>query len=72
VKKYLFPGSNLPELMLITLVVWLCSLAIIGLLVAPLFGAKVALTTAALLLVVLLALCWGICLYHTVKGGQRS
>jgi uncharacterized phage infection (PIP) family protein YhgE len=69
-KKYLFPNSNLPEMMLIVLVVWLCSLALIGLLVTPLFGAQVGLTVAAVLLVALLALCWGICLDDLVKRGR--
>jgi uncharacterized membrane protein (DUF485 family) len=50
------------ETMAVILVVWLCSLIAIGLIVTPLFGAKVAGTVALALLVALLVLCWGLCL----------
>lgn len=49
------------ETMATTLVIWLCSLAVIGLVVTPLFGAQVALVTALGLLVALLFGCWVIC-----------
>ncbi|GIV80276.1 hypothetical protein FKZ61_007720 [Litorilinea aerophila] len=50
------------ETMAILLVIWLCSLVAIGLIVTPLFGARVAGATAVSLLVALLLLCWGLCL----------
>lgn len=71
-KKYLFPTSDLPEMMLIVLVVWLCSLVLIGLVVTPLFGPQVGLTTAIVLLITLLALCWGACFFDALKRDRRS
>lgn len=71
-KKYLFPTSDLPEMMLIALVVWLCTLVLIGLVVTPLFGPQVGLTTAVVLLIALLALCWGVCFFDAVKRDRRS
>lgn len=70
-KKYLFPTSDLPEMMLLALVVWLCSLVLIGLVVTPLFGPQVGLTTAIVLLIALLALCWGVCVVEVVRRGRR-
>lgn len=66
-KKYLFPNSDLPETMLVVLVVWLCSLVLIGLIVTPLLGARTAGILAISLLVALLALCWGICAYDLAR-----
>jgi hypothetical protein len=62
-----FDGADLPGTMALTLVVWLCSLVLVGLIILPLFGAKVAWMAALVLLVLSLALCWGICAYHTGK-----
>ena len=62
--------TGFSETMALTLVVWLCSLLLVGLIVLPLFGAKVALVTAGGLLVAVLALCWGICGYHVVNNKE--
>jgi hypothetical protein len=60
-------GVDLPGTMALTLVVWLCSLVLIGLIVLPLFGAKIALVAATALLLASLAVCRGICTYHIGK-----
>lgn len=62
--------TGFSETMALTLVVWLCSLLLVGLVVLPLFGSKVALVTAGGLLVAVLALCWGICGYHVVNNKE--
>jgi hypothetical protein len=69
-KRY-FSGTDLPGTMALTVVVWLCSLVLVGLIVLPLFGAKIAWMAAAALLLASLALCWGICTYHTAEGVRR-
>lgn len=60
-------GTDLPGTMALTLVVWLCSLVLVGLIVLPLFGAEIAFVAAAALLLASLAVCWGICTYHIGK-----
>jgi hypothetical protein len=57
-------GAHLPGMMALTLVVWLCSLVLVELIVPPLFGAKMAFVAAAVLLLVSLVVCWGICTYR--------
>ncbi|MGH2359165.1 MAG: hypothetical protein ACRDGM_01305 [bacterium] len=47
--------------MLTGLLLWLCSLPLIGLLVLPWFGARVALIVAGVLLGVMVAACYVIC-----------
>lgn len=58
------------ETMATTLVVWLCSLVVIGLVITPLFGARVAGWTALGLLVALLVGCWAICIVR--QPGERD
>ncbi|MFQ5614098.1 MAG: hypothetical protein ACE5H9_18410 [Anaerolineae bacterium] len=41
--------------------VWLCTLPLVALLVVPFFGWGVGLTVAAVLLVIILSLCWLLC-----------
>ena len=60
-------GADLPGTMALTLVLWLCSLVLVGLIVLPLFGAQIAFVAAAALLLAALAVCWGICTYHIDK-----
>jgi len=45
----------------LAIVIWLCTLPLIGLLVFPLFGLKITLLVAAGLLIFILVACWGIC-----------
>ena len=47
--------------MALALVVWMCILPLVGLLIFPFFGLKVSLLVAAVLLIAVLFLCWGIC-----------
>lgn len=54
-------GIRRGEGLVIALLIWLCSLAVIGLLVTPTFGASIAVTLALILLLVLLALCMALC-----------
>ena len=63
--------TDLPATMALTIVLWLCSLVLVGLIVAPLFGAKVAWIVAIGLLVVFLALCWGVCAYRLVGHNEQ-
>ena len=60
------------ETMAVILVVWLCSLAAIGLIVTPWLGPRVARVIALGLLLLGLALCWGVCILQSLrKGSQR-
>lgn len=58
------------ETMATILIIWLCSLVAIGLLVTPLFGARVAGLTALGLLIALLIGCWAICLVRLPGQGR--
>ncbi len=67
------PLANLTgfsETMILALVVWLCSAVLVGLVVVPIFGTQVALATGLGLLLVLLAVCWGICGYRAVNDKE--
>lgn len=56
------------EEMSLALLLWLCSLPIVGLIVLPLFGLAAAGWAALVLLVVVLAACWLLCGWEIVKG----
>lgn len=58
--------TDIPATMVLTLVLWLCSLILVGLFVAPLFGPRMAWIVAIGLLLVFMALCWGVCAYRLV------
>ncbi|MEW6232526.1 MAG: hypothetical protein AB1566_09470 [Chloroflexota bacterium] len=47
--------------MLMTIIVWLCTLPLIGIFVWPFFGLQVALTSAAGLFIVMMAACYALC-----------
>jgi hypothetical protein len=53
--------------MLMALMLWLCNLVLVGLLVLPLFGVRVAAVVALGLLIGLLILCWRVCARMEVK-----
>lgn len=64
----MFKTSNFySEDMALALILWLCTLALVGLLVVPFFGMKAGLTIAILLLVGILLLCWGVCGWKIIK-----
>ena len=54
--------------MALTLGVWLCALPLVLLLLAPLFGWKVAASAAGVVLAVVAVICWGVC---TAKADPR-
>lgn len=54
-----------------TLMLWLCTLPLVLLIVFPLWGTRVALVTAAILLVTLLLVCWTLCSTRTPGGGEK-
>jgi hypothetical protein len=58
------------ETMATALFVWLCSLAVIGLVVTPVFGPRIAALTALGLLVAILIGCWAICIIR-LPGQKR-
>ena len=64
--------TDLPATMALSLVLWLCSLVLVGLIIVPLFDWRVAWIVAIGLLVVFVALCWGVCAYRLVvhKGHE--
>ena len=47
--------------MALALVLWLCSLPVVGLFVATFFGLKVGAIVAVALFLLTMAICWGIC-----------
>lgn len=56
------------EEMSLALLLWLCSLPIVGLIVFPLFGLTAASLVALVLLVVAMVVCWLLCGWKIVKG----
>lgn len=62
--------SVFSDTMALMIVLWLCSLPLIGLVVLPLLGRTVAFTAALGLLPVLLLICWGICGWHMVNNSS--
>lgn len=69
--RHLFPKSGLSDAMWLTLAVWLCSLIVIGLFVAPLVGIRVAAMVAVGLFVVLLVACWSICAFQILGNNDQ-
>ena len=47
--------------MALALVLWLCILPLIGLLIVPFLGLRVAALAAVGLFVIAVAMCWGVC-----------
>ena len=60
------------EEMALMLMLWLCCLPLVGLLVIPFFGLKVAAAVALVLFFVMMAICWGICGWKVVTGRDIS
>jgi hypothetical protein len=58
--------------MALTLMLWLCCLPLIGLLIIPFFGLKMAAVVALILFLVMMAICWGICGWKVVTGRNIS
>jgi hypothetical protein len=54
--------------MALAIVIWMCTLPLVGLLVIPFFELKVSLVVAAVLFIAVMVICWGICswkIYHS-------
>lgn len=49
------------EDLVVALPIWLCLLPLISILVVPLFGWHIGLAAAAILFILAMAICWGIC-----------
>ena len=47
--------------MALAIIIWMCTLPLVGLLVVPFFGLKVGLVVAAALFIAAMVICWGIC-----------
>jgi hypothetical protein len=54
--------------MVLAVLVWMCTLPLVGLLVFPFFGLKISLIVASALLIAVLVLCWGICSWKIFKA----
>lgn len=73
------PSTGRPEArpdhassMLTGLLLWLCSLPLIGLLVFPWFGMHVALVVALTLLAATLSACYALCTWRAVGSPARG
>jgi hypothetical protein len=55
------------DTMLLAVMVWLCTLPLIGIFVLPYFGVKGALIGAGILLILALLVCWGICGWQSLE-----
>jgi hypothetical protein len=49
------------EEMALAVILWLCSLPLVGFIVVPLLGLQAGIAAALALLVAALAICWGLC-----------
>ncbi len=47
--------------MALAIIIWMCTLPLVGLLIFPFVGLQISLLVAAGLLVAILVVCWGIC-----------
>jgi hypothetical protein len=56
--------------MLLAFAVWLCSLPLIAFVVIPFWGLGTMGVIALALLIVLLAICWEMCGWKIMKGGE--
>ena len=54
--------------MALAIVIWLCTLPLVGLLVIPFFGLKVGLIVAVALFIAAMVICWGICSWKLFRN----
>ena len=52
--------------MVLAIVIWMCSLPLVGLFVFPFFGLKTSLIAAAALLIAILVICRDICAWKNI------
>ena len=67
--KRLLPGI---DTMGLTLTMWLCTLPLIGFVIAPVFGKQAAISIAIGLLIIMLAVCWLSCVPKVVKAYREQ
>lgn len=60
------------EDMALALLLWLCSLPLVGLIIIPFFGLKVAAVVGLALFFLATAICWGICAWKVFKDLDTS
>lgn len=53
--------------MAVALLIWLCTLPLIGILIVPFFGWQAGLAAAAALFILAMVLCWGICSWNFLR-----
>lgn len=54
--------------MVLAIIIWMCTLPLVGLLVYPFFGLRISLLVSAGLLIAILVICWGICSWKIFKS----
>lgn len=54
--------------MALAIVIWMCTLPLVGLFILPFFGLKVSLLVSAGLLIAILVVCQGICSWKIFKS----
>jgi len=54
--------------MALAIVIWICTLPLVGLVVIPFFGLKVSLLVATGALIFILVICWGMCSWKIFKS----
>ncbi len=65
-------GVDRTSWMLTSLLLWLCSLPLVGLIVLPWLGARIALIVAAALLAFAVTACYAICTWQDDRPRQGS
>jgi len=60
------------EDMALALIIWVCTLPLVTLVVAPLLGARVAGLTVLTLLIVIMAVCWGVCGWKLARKAKED
>lgn len=60
------------EDMALALLLWLCSLPLVGLIIIPFFGLKVAAVVGLALFFLAMAICWGICGWKVFRDLDAS
>jgi len=53
--------------MAVAILIWLCTLPLIGILIVPFFGWQAGLAAAAVLFILAMFVCWGICGWKFIK-----
>ncbi|MBI5035040.1 MAG: hypothetical protein HZB51_31335 [Chloroflexi bacterium] len=57
--------------MVLTSMLWVCILPVVLILTIPVFGWQGGLTAAAISFFIMLALCWGVCLFPKISTEEK-